>query len=265
MGFASTAKLVYSGQRTRIFRKFRGQPTKSFDWIKNHLDRLIRNGRIEVTLPKAKELQQYAEEIVFHAKKDTPESDLIVESMLRTPEARQMLYEKYVPLYTNRPFFFTRVVNQWRFRFRDAAPMAYLEYVDRSGELRPAKAVGFEKLKYIHSQMQESRRNFRKYYSFAKKNGLLDCEDKLIEDVSHLNYNADSEWHRTGPIESTIDTEWMKDPVKLQRLQRIQEIDTSSGVAKEVFEIPYKEPKVIPMPNNNPNINARFRRPRFNP
>ncbi len=39
---------------------------------------------------------------------------------------------KYVRVFLqDRTFFFTRVVNQFRFRMRDSAPMAYLEFVDR--------------------------------------------------------------------------------------------------------------------------------------
>lgn len=63
---------------------------------------------------------------------DTPEASLITESLIFTPAARRKLYHELCPLYANRPFFYTRVVNQHRLRLRDAAPMAYLEFVDRS-------------------------------------------------------------------------------------------------------------------------------------
>lgn len=265
MGFSATARLVASGQRSRVFRKFRGQPQKRFDWIKNYLDRLLRNGRVEVTLPRAKELQQYAEEVVFHAKKDTPDSDLIVESMLRTPEARKALYEKYVPLYSERPFFFTRVVNQWRLRFTDASPMAYLELVDRPDELRPAKPVGSAKIAYIHALMKSSRRDYRKYYSFAKSKGMLDKDGNLIEDISHLLEDRETPWHEKCETVSTINPSWREHPVMRKRLQHIQTVDLSTGVAKEVFDSSYKEPAEVQVPTNNPDISKNIRRPRFNP
>lgn len=265
MGFSGTARLVTSGQRTRVFRKFRGQPPKRFDWIKNYLDRLLRHGRIEVTLPRAKELQQYAEEVVFHAKKDTPESDLIVESMLRTPEARKILYEKYIPLYSSRNFFFTRVVNQWRLRFRDASPMAYLEFVDRPGEIRPAKPVGEAKLAHIHALMKASRRDYRKYYSFAKSNGLLDKDGNLLDDISHLIGDMDIPWHEKCETVSTINPSWHEHPEMRERLRRIQSVELTTGSAKETFDSSYKEPAEVQVPTPNPDLSKTIRRPRFNP
>merc|ERR1711879_443747 len=105
-------------------------------------NQLVLEQRLELTLPKVKELQQYAEEVVFLAKKNAPYHDGLVESMLTSPEARQILYERMVPRYRDRHFHVTRVVNQWRYRERDAAPMGFLEYVDRPGEIRPANPVG---------------------------------------------------------------------------------------------------------------------------
>ncbi|GBE60311.1 ribosomal protein L17 [Babesia ovata] len=277
MGFSATARLVAHGQRGRVFRKFRGQPPKRFDWLKNHLDRLLRLGRIELTLPRAKELQQYAEEVVFHAKKDTPESDLLVESMLRSPEARQKLYERYVPLYADRPFFFTRVVNQWRLRFTDAAPMAYLEFVDRPGELRPAKPVGSRKLLHVHALMQASRRDYRKYYAFAKSHGMLDSEGNLLPDISHLIGDSESavsfcmslvkslQWHEKAETVSTINPQWQEHPVMRQRLERIQSVDLKSERAEETFESTYEETAERRVPTSNPDLSSAVRRPRFNP
>lgn len=91
--------------------------------MKDWLDKLIIYQRIEGPLNRMKEVQQYAEEIVFHARRsnnsstysdmicilyaqsqevsfvDTPYSTQIVESMLRSAEARQILYEYLVPRY----------------------------------------------------------------------------------------------------------------------------------------------------------------------
>ncbi|GIX62738.1 50S ribosomal protein L17 [Babesia caballi] len=277
MGFSATARLVAHGQRGRVFRKFRGQPPKRFDWIKNQLDRLLRDGRVEVTLPRAKELQQYAEEVVFHAKKDTPESDLVVESMLRTPEARQQLYERYVPLYAERSFFCTRVVNQWRLRFHDAAPMAYLEFVDRPGELRPAKPVGSKKLLHVHALMQGSRRDYRKYYGvrelpcwltptqFAKSHGMLDSEGRLLSDISHLVQDTDTAWHEKTDTVSTINPQWREHPEMRDRLLRIQSVELSGDRAKETFDCSYEEPAERRVPTSNPDLSSVVRRPRFNP
>lgn len=67
--------------------------------MKDMLNLLILNQRLETSLPRAKELQQYAEEIVFLAKKNSPYHDGLVESMLTSPEARRILYERMLPRY----------------------------------------------------------------------------------------------------------------------------------------------------------------------
>ncbi|EKX73743.1 60S ribosomal protein L17, putative [Theileria equi strain WA] len=255
MGFTSTFKFVTLGARTRIFRKFRGQPPKTYDLIRNQIDRLLREGRIELTLPRAKELQQYAEEIIFHAKRDCRESDLIVESVLRTPESRSLLYEKYVPLYKDRRFFFTRVVNQWRLRFRDSAPMAYLELVDRPNELRPAKPVGNDKISHVYSLMKNSRRDFRKYYTYAKKVGLIDETGNLVENLGSI-VEHDKKWFENEDNISTVDEAKLTDESIKKRLETIRSIDLSTGTAREVFDTTYT-------PNNGSKTSSRV--PRFNP
>merc|ERR1712019_278534 len=121
------------------------------------LNTLVKTQRIETTLPKAKELQQYAEEIVFPAKKNTAYHDGLVESMLTSPEARSILYERLVPRYRHRPFHFTRIVNQFRFRMRDTTKMAFIEYVDRPGELRPANPVGAARVQHVASEFLATR------------------------------------------------------------------------------------------------------------
>ncbi|GAW82925.1 50S ribosomal protein L17 [Plasmodium gonderi] len=188
MGYTSTLKFVNLGVRRRLFRRAHKQPHHKWDSIKNQLNELLKYGRIETTLTKAKELQGYAEELIYLAKKNNAENNLKVESMLRTAQGRRKLYEYYVPLYRYRPFFFTRVINQWRLRLRDAAPMAFIEFIDRPGELRPAKPVGYDRIKYIYEEMKKNRRNFKQYYHIAKKFNLLDENDQLISDLSSLRH-----------------------------------------------------------------------------
>merc|ERR1711879_343704 len=126
-------------------------------------NQLVLEQRIEATLPKAKELQQYAEEIVFLAKKNTPYHDGLVESILTSPESRRILYERMVPRYVDRQFHFTRIVNQFRCRERDTAKMAWIEYVDRPGELRPANPVGAARAQYVASEFLATRRGRRRH------------------------------------------------------------------------------------------------------
>lgn len=183
------------------------QAHHQWDATKTQLDQLIRFGRLETTIAKAKELQQYAEEIVVFAKKDTPEADLVVESMLRTPAARRKLYEELVPRYAQRSFYVTRVVNQFRFRLRDSAPMAFIEFVDRPGELLPAVPVGYERKVHVWEQIQQNRRNARRFLKEASYHGLIQPDGTLLPSVDLIPKDASYEWD-----ESDSDEE---DPVPL--------------------------------------------------
>ncbi|KJP84724.1 ribosomal protein L17 [Plasmodium fragile] len=213
MGYTSTLKFVNLGVRRRLFRRAHKQPHHKWDSIKNQLNELLKYGRIETTLTKAKELQGYAEELIYLAKKNNVENNLKVESMLRTAQGRRKLYEYYVPLYRYRPFFFTRVINQWRLRLRDAAPMAFIEFIDRPGELRPAKPVGADRIKYIYEEMKKNRRNFKQYFHIAKKFNLLDENDQLISDVDFDNLQEHAKrdlWQRDDEDEIQVDPELIK-------------------------------------------------------
>ncbi|CAE7534721.1 rplQ [Symbiodinium sp. CCMP2456] len=111
----------------QIYHKVFGPSHKQWKMMKDMLNILVRDQKMETSLARAKELQQYAEEIVFLAKKNSPYHDGLVESMLTSPEARRILYERMLPRYQDRHFHFSRVLNQWRYRERDTTPMAIIE------------------------------------------------------------------------------------------------------------------------------------------
>ncbi|KAL8271039.1 hypothetical protein Esti_005024 [Eimeria stiedai] len=180
MGFTSTFKFLNLGVRRRTWRRTKKQPPHRWDAIRNQLDQLVRFGRIETTIARAKELQPYAEELIQLAKR-CPKKALAVESILRTPAARRRLFEEYLGVYRHRNFFFTRVVNQFRLRMRDAAPMAYIEFVDQPGELRPAQPVGAERQRTIWQQMESTRKQRRLLWNHAQKMGLCDAEGNLLK------------------------------------------------------------------------------------
>uniref|UniRef100_A0A7S1PSK9 50S ribosomal protein L17 n=1 Tax=Alexandrium catenella TaxID=2925 RepID=A0A7S1PSK9_ALECA len=164
MGFMGTTRFIAKGARSKgrnaYWRKF-APAHKQWPQMKELLDRLIKEQRLELTLPRVKELQQYAEEIVFLAKKNTDYHDGLVDSMIVTPEARQILFERMVPRYQDRRFHFTRVVNQFRYRDRDTTPMGFIEYVDRPGELRPANPVGAARVQLVAQEFLATRRGRR--------------------------------------------------------------------------------------------------------
>jgi large subunit ribosomal protein L17 len=173
MGFISTTRSITlrarrKGRSYDGFRKF-GPPFKQWEETKRLLDRLIVEQRFTGPLLRVKELQQYAEEVVVHARKNNPVSDSVVESMLISSEARQVVYEELVPRYAARPNMFTRVVNLWHTRDTDSTRIGFIEFIDRPGEFVPAAPVGLERER-ITKVLQESgsRRDRRRLESMNR-------------------------------------------------------------------------------------------------
>jgi len=85
---------------------------------------------IKTTLPKAKELRRVAEPLITLAKNDSVANRRSAFSSLRDKEMVGKLFNELAPRYKDRPGGYTRIL-KCGFRSGDAAPMAYIELVDR--------------------------------------------------------------------------------------------------------------------------------------
>ncbi len=85
---------------------------------------------IKTTLPKAKELRRVAEPLITLAKADSVSNRRSAFSSLRDKEIVGKLFNELAPRYKDRPGGYTRIM-KCGFRSGDAAPMAYIELVDR--------------------------------------------------------------------------------------------------------------------------------------
>ena len=85
---------------------------------------------IKTTLPKAKELRRIAEPLITLAKIDSVASRRNAFSKMRDKEMVGKLFNELAPRYKDRPGGYTRIL-KCGFRSGDAAPMAYIELVDR--------------------------------------------------------------------------------------------------------------------------------------
>ena len=85
---------------------------------------------IKTTLPKAKELRRVAEPLITLAKSDSVSNRRSALSKLRDKEMVGKLFNELAPRYKDRPGGYTRIL-KCGFRSGDAAPMAYIELVDR--------------------------------------------------------------------------------------------------------------------------------------
>ena len=88
---------------------------------------------IKTTLPKAKELRRVAEPLITMAKADSVANRRLAFSRLRDKAMVGKLFSTLGPRYKDRPGGYTRIM-KCGFRSGDAAPMAYIELVDRSSE-----------------------------------------------------------------------------------------------------------------------------------
>lgn len=99
---------------------------------------LFRHELIKTTLPKAKELRRVAEPLITMAKSDSVHKRRVAFSRLRDKAAVGKLFVELGPRYQTRPGGYLRIL-KCGFRASDAAPMAYVELVDR-----PLTAVAVE-------------------------------------------------------------------------------------------------------------------------
>jgi large subunit ribosomal protein L17 len=91
---------------------------------------LIRHELIKTTLPKAKELRRVAEPLITLGKEDSVHHRRLAFAKLRDKEAVGKLFSELGPRYESRPGGYLRIL-KCGFRAGDAAPMAYVELVDR--------------------------------------------------------------------------------------------------------------------------------------
>ncbi|MEH6389967.1 MULTISPECIES: 50S ribosomal protein L17 [Pseudomonas] len=91
---------------------------------------LFENELIKTTLPKAKELRRVAEPLITLAKEDTVANRRLAFDRTRSKEAVGKLFNDLGKRYAERPGGYVRIL-KCGFRTGDAAPMAYVELVDR--------------------------------------------------------------------------------------------------------------------------------------
>ena len=94
---------------------------------------LVEHGKIETTLPKAKELVRYIEKLITKAKKGDLHNRRQVIAKLSTQAAAFKLVDEIAPPLSGRTSGHVRVTRT-RLRVGDGAQMATIEFVD---ELKP--------------------------------------------------------------------------------------------------------------------------------
>jgi large subunit ribosomal protein L17 len=98
--------------------------------FRNMANSLFRHELIKTTLPKAKELRRVAEPLITLAKTDSVHKRRLAFARLRDKETVGKLFVELGPRYESRPGGYLRIL-KCGYRAGDAAPMAYVELVDR--------------------------------------------------------------------------------------------------------------------------------------
>ena len=94
---------------------------------------LIEHEGIKTTLPKAKELRSFIEPLITLAKNDSVSNRRLAFSKIRNKSAVGKLFSDLGPRFKDRPGGYSRII-KIGFRKGDAAPIAFIELVDRSIE-----------------------------------------------------------------------------------------------------------------------------------
>lgn len=110
-------------------RKFGREADHRKAMLKNLVISLLKHGRIETTVAKAKEMRGLTERVLTYAKKGTLHHKRLAFSILHNHQLVKTVFDEIAPKYANRPGGYTRVIKT-RMRRGDCAPMAIIELVE---------------------------------------------------------------------------------------------------------------------------------------
>ena len=111
---------------------------------------LLTHEQIKTTLPKAKEMRRIADKMITLGKRGDLHARRQAFAYLRDDAAVSKLFSILADRYKERPGGYTRVLKAG-FRYGDAAPMAFIELVDRD-----ADAKGAEDKARVEAEMAEA-------------------------------------------------------------------------------------------------------------
>ncbi len=119
-------------------RKFGRERDQRLALRKGLLTSLVMHGKIETTLPKAKEIVRYIEKLITKAKKGGLHNRRQVIAALSTQEAANRLVDVIAPQLTARNSGHVRV-RKTKVRVGDGTQMAVIEFVDEIKETAVAE------------------------------------------------------------------------------------------------------------------------------
>ena len=106
--------------------------------LRNMMNSLLRHEAIKTTLPKAKELRRVVEPMITLAKEPTVANKRLAFNRLRDREIVVKLFNEIGPMFKDRKGGYTRILKMG-YRVGDNAPLAYVEFVQKTTDAAPAK------------------------------------------------------------------------------------------------------------------------------
>jgi len=119
-------------------RKFNMPTSQRRALFSNLTCALLTHEQIKITLPRAKELRTFADNMITFGKKGDLNSRRLALAFLRDEEVVAKLFSTLAERYKDRNGGYTRVLKAG-IRYGDAAPMAIVELVDRDVKAKGAK------------------------------------------------------------------------------------------------------------------------------
>ncbi|CAI0410107.1 unnamed protein product [Linum tenue] len=120
------------------FRKLNRPTGHRMAMLRTMVSQLVKHERIETTVAKAKEIRRLADNMVQLGKEGTLCAARRAAGFVRGDEVIHKLFTELAYRYKDRAGGYTRLLRT-RIRVGDAAPMAYIEFIDRENELRQSK------------------------------------------------------------------------------------------------------------------------------
>lgn len=103
--------------------------------LRNMAAALVKHEQIKTTLPKAKELKPYLDKLITLGKRGNLHARRQAMNVLRDRALTAKLFDTLAPRYAERNGGYTRVLKAGP-RYGDAAPMAFIELVDRDEDAK---------------------------------------------------------------------------------------------------------------------------------
>jgi large subunit ribosomal protein L17 len=137
---------IQSTEKRKDFKMRHGDKHRKFSMPKsqrralfsNLTNALLTHEQINITLPRAKELRTFADNMISYAKKGDLNSRRLALAFLRDNEVVSKLFSTLAERYKDRNGGYTRVIKAG-FRYGDCAQMAIIELVDRDRSAKGAK------------------------------------------------------------------------------------------------------------------------------